>query len=297
MRRLTGVAVLFLASLVRADDAGAERLFDDGRALMKAGRYPAACEKFLASEHLSPAGGTELNLADCYVKIGRTASAWALYRQAAGRAAAAHVVGAEAAALEHATRLEPLLSTLAVEVVAPASDLEVLRDGEKVPREAWGTAVPVDPGPHAVEARRPGFVAFSWKGSVDGGAAHARVQVPELERAAVTPVPVSSDGSVLRTGAWFVGGAGVVALGLGAAFGLHAMSQNDAASALCPNASRCADRAALDRADEARTFATVSTVSFVAAGALVATGVVLFLVSPRVVVAPTVGGVWIGGAF
>ena len=297
MRRLAGLVVLLFAPLVFADDASAERLFDEGRALMKTGHYPEACEKLLASERLSPAGGTELNLADCYVKTGRTASAWALYRQAAGRAAAAHVAGAEAAALEHASALEPTLSTMIIEVAAPTSDLEVLRDGETLPREAWGTAVPVDPGPHVVVATRPGFRAFSWKGNVAGGAAHARVLVTALERAEGMSGAAPSSGSPLRTAAWIVGGTGVVGLALGTGFGLHAMSQNDQARALCPNPATCPDRGAIDRADEARAFATAATVSFVAAGALLATSVVLFLISPRVVVAPTVGGVWIGGAF
>lgn len=56
-----------------SSDAAAQKFFDEGRGLMAAQHYAEACQKFDASDRLSPAGGTILNLADCYEKAGKTA--------------------------------------------------------------------------------------------------------------------------------------------------------------------------------------------------------------------------------
>src|ERR1051325_9814246 len=65
----------------------AEQLFNEGRALAKANNWTAACPKFEQSLRYDPALGTRLNLATCYEKTGRLASAWSLYRESAGFAA------------------------------------------------------------------------------------------------------------------------------------------------------------------------------------------------------------------
>jgi uncharacterized protein HemY len=98
-RRLGKIAFLSLVivgwsqvALAQGDKATAEALFAEGRRLMSSGNYATACQKFAASQKLDPALGTSLNLADCYDKSGRTASAWAESRDAA---AAAHRVGSK----------------------------------------------------------------------------------------------------------------------------------------------------------------------------------------------------------
>src|SRR5512139_1741852 len=63
------------ASAARAqasDKAAAEALFDEGRKLMAEGKYAAACAKLEASQKLDAGVGTQLNLADCYEKSGKT---------------------------------------------------------------------------------------------------------------------------------------------------------------------------------------------------------------------------------
>src|SRR5260221_9700518 len=68
------------------DDAGAEALFLEGRRLMDAARFDEACAKFAASQKLAPGLGTLMNLADCEEHRGRTATAWAHFREAAAEA-------------------------------------------------------------------------------------------------------------------------------------------------------------------------------------------------------------------
>src|SRR5688572_3120545 len=77
----------FTATSASAQGIGADGLFDQGRKLMGDGNYALAAQKLEESHRLEPAPGTLLNLAECYVKLGRTASAWSTYRTAAALAA------------------------------------------------------------------------------------------------------------------------------------------------------------------------------------------------------------------
>jgi hypothetical protein len=77
-----------------------------------------------------------------------------------------------------------------------------------------------------------------------------------------------------------VGGAGIAALGAGAFFGLSASSTHDDALSHC-NALRQCDSDGLKLGDDASSQATVSTIAFIAGGALVAGGAALFRLAPR----------------
>src|SRR5215470_5736089 len=99
-----------------ADKAAAEGLFDQGRTAMKEGDFAKACGLLERSQHIDPGVGTLLYLAECYEKSGRTASAWATFREAADAADRAKESVRARTGRDRAARLEPFLSRLTIQV-------------------------------------------------------------------------------------------------------------------------------------------------------------------------------------
>ena len=99
-----------------ANKAAAEALFDQGRSLTQSGDYAQACQKFEASQKLDEGIGTLLYLADCYEKTGRTASAWATFKEVASMAGAQGQPSRQKLAKQRALALEPGLAKVIIEV-------------------------------------------------------------------------------------------------------------------------------------------------------------------------------------
>lgn len=284
--------------------AAAEALFNQGRSLMAAGKAAEACPKFEASQQLDPGLGTMLNLAECYEKTGRTASAWAEYREAIPLARAAGSKARQDLATERAAVLQERLSTLTIRAMSgDDSDphLEIRRDGVALQPAELGSPIPVDPGEHTIEAAAPGKQAWSQKVQVGADAAKVSVDVPALQstaaKPAVTPAPATSSmpvqttpvappadqpasGSGRRTAGLVVGGVGIVGVGLGAFFGLNASGKWSDAKAKCSDYPYGCGPDGRELQDSAKSQATLSTILFAAGGALLATGAILYLTAP-----------------
>ena len=114
------------------DKAAAEALFDEGRTLMEKGDVAGACRKFEESDRLDTAPGTLLNLAGCYERLGKVASAWATYRRAAPLARERGQTEREKFARTRATELEPRLPRLRILVPdqSKVEGLTIARDGK-----------------------------------------------------------------------------------------------------------------------------------------------------------------------
>jgi hypothetical protein len=283
-------------ALGQGSKADAESLFQAGKALMAEGKLGEACPKFVASNKADPSPGTLLNLGKCYEGLGRYASAWAEYKEAAAMARARNREDQEAAAREGASALEPKLSKLTIQ--APKTQipgLVVKRDGVELNADVLGTPIAVDGGEHVVEASAPGYQTWSGKVTVGRENDKQTLAIGELVKAPEPPPgdpgagagagagpDQASGGGGLRTVGFITAGAGVAFLGLGAIFGLMASGQasdaeNDAT--LCPN-KQCTP-AGRDEIDGAETKALVSTIGFVVGGAAIAGGVVMILVGGK----------------
>ena len=277
--------------------AAAEALFNEGRKLVASGNYADACPKFEASQQLDPGLGTILNLADCYEKLGKTASAWAEYREAIPLARASGSKVRQDLATERAQALEGRLSMLTIRAMNSGEDsthLEIRRDGVPVQDAELGSPIPVDPGPHTIEAIAPG--KQKWTATVKlTDAQKLAVDVPSLsplppgapvaartETSPPTPSSHSSSGSTQRTAAIAVGAIGVVGLGIGTVFGLGASSKWSDAKSQCANYPYNCSQEALDAKSSASSKASIATVALAVGGAAIAGAAVLwFTASPN----------------
>src|SRR5687767_12831350 len=135
------------ASAQKSDKlARAQILFEEGVALMKAGKHAEACPKLAQSDELDPGTGTKYRLAECYEGSGRVASAWALYVVVADESRKAARSDRQEQARKRADELRPKLPELTITVpasVAAIEGLELKRDGELVVRSDFDQKIPV----------------------------------------------------------------------------------------------------------------------------------------------------------
>ncbi len=245
-----GLAALLCASHAQAqaqDQATARALFNEARDLMKGGHYDEACPKLEAASKLYVGSGVLLNLGDCYEHVGRTASAWTEFGEAATAAQQAGRPDDLAEAQRRQAALEPKLSRLAIRVSHDTPGLVVKRDHTEIDRGAWGVAVPVDPGKHVIDAEAPGHSPWSSVADVEELGKTVAVDVPDLpattsdtQATAPAAVPASAQppGAETTPPSYWTGrrvagaaiaGAGVVAFGVGVVLGPVAKSQYDSA--------------------------------------------------------------------
>lgn len=297
------------AQAAAADKAMAEMLFDRGLGLMRKGQFAEACTQLEQSEAIERGIGTMLYLAECYEHLGKTASAWAMFREAASEARAQGQNERATAGTTRAERLEPQLSKLTINVATAATPgLAVTRNGVAVPAAIWGLAAPTDPGEQRIEASAPGRVSWSVRLALPGSGASLSVDVPELALAPGQPPPpaavVNSEAplpaapsaatAAVTVGApqpwrlqkpfaYGLGGAGVVGLGLGAVFGANAIAKHNHETKACPDGV-CKTGSDAQRATDfnakAHDAATLANVFMIGGTVLLAAGVVLYLTAP-----------------
>jgi hypothetical protein len=181
---------------------------------------------------------------------------------------------------------------------AEISNATVSIDGKVVAQQLDGHAVEVDAGQHTFTFTFADGTKKDQTYVVLEGAKAQRVGVT-LPPAAPTPVPTNrapSSQSVWgreagatparawngrKTLALVVGGVGVAGVGLGAAFGLAAISSFSSQKSNCSAPGNCAQYSqAVTDHQSAANASTISTVGFVGGGALIAAAAVLYFTAP-----------------
>jgi hypothetical protein len=296
---LIALAALGGPAVAQESAAPAESLFDDGRRLLAEGKLAEACAKLTESERLDPAVGTLLNLGDCHEKMGKIATAWAVFKQAADMARRGKQASREKIATGRFAALEPRIPKLSIAVRDPVPGLEVRRDGVLLGATEWSaaspSALPIDPGDHDVAVSAPGKKAWSKKVTLAADGQTTALEVPPLEvdelgeRAPLQPgrdvgasveAVTTHDRDVQRAIAIITGSAGVVSMIVAVPFGFRAIGLNKEAKPLCPTDTTCTPTGGSD-AQGAVTSGTVSTVLLMVGGAVLVASVVLFLTAPQ----------------
>jgi len=290
----------------RADSGGsgsgstaAQALFDQAKQLAREGRYTEACPKFEESQRIDPGSGTLINLADCYEKLGRIASAWSTFLEAGTAAdAASNSLRAETAR-KRAAELAPALARITIVVADPPAEpsLQISRDGVNVGQAQWGVAIPVDEGSHVFVASAAGKRTWSTTIVIQGRSSNTQVIVPVLDplprmlvaesREPPRPAPqtmrISDRASAerrigigpQRTAALVAAGIGVVGASLGTVFGLQSKSARDKANQYCNN-DECWDDRGVNLKSDAMSRGNVATALFVAGTVGLASATVLW---------------------
>jgi serine/threonine-protein kinase len=292
-----------------ADLAAADALFDQGKHLMEQGEYTDACPKLAASLRLDVGIGAMLYLAECYVHLGRTASAWARFREAAAIAASKRDPRAELARAR-AEQLESHLSRLVVAISTPnVPGMVMRRDGEQLDRAAWTTAVPVDPGVHVVEVSAPGKKTFTATITVERDVSTTTMTVPPLDASGpplgpppFAPLPpaegLAGRAPPRRAGgrrvvALAAGGLGLLGAGLGTYWGLHARSLLEQSNSNGHCLGNICDGFGVAARANAQDQANLATVAFLVSGSFLGAGAILWLtvahVPAGVALAPSLG--------
>lgn len=226
------VAVFVLSVAVspaRAEDSAGLALYDEADGLLKSGKTAEACDKFAASQRELPRAVTLLKLADCYDRIGKTASAWSTFREARLAAMNAKTLTGANKAKEEARiteadkrigALEPKLNRARVVVKSKLPGLVVKRDGQPLSDGTFGVALPIDPGRHVFEATAPNAKPWKFALTIEGEAKTSEVIVPKLAvteqpSADGSPATIASPGSTQRAFGYALTGVGLITMGVG----------------------------------------------------------------------------------
>lgn len=294
------VLLLGLLAPATADAAPneADRLFEEGLALLDAGRYDEACAKLEASHRVEPAPGTLMSIGDCYSKAGKTASAWRSFREATEFARRIGDADRVQAAAARASALEKNLSKLVIVVTSPmAPAMVVRRDNAVVEPVLFGVAVPIDPALTTIEAAAPSYNTWTTKVDMREGAGRTvTITVPPLTAspsviAGSSPSPTapptgssSESFTPRKKTAAVVGGIGVLVLGVAGVFAIGASSDWDEAKQQCEGKGdplRCSNAGAAEQARSAGRQADVATVAVGVGVVALAAAAVLWLTDRR----------------
>ena len=254
--------VLFSTSVALADEetdkARATGLFAEAQALSQAGKHIEACAKFEESVKLHAGVGNQYQLADCWEKIGRTASAYAVFLKVVAKTRELAQPDREKAAQERADALAPKLTRLRIEVKALPNDFALTRNGKPIAKEDFGVPAPIDPGVQKLHASAPGKAAWSQELDVPADPGTVIVTVPPLPdekkpvaAAAAAPAkkeapkesPPPEEKSSYGTGRT-VATVGLLAVGVGGLVAgaitgaMYSMSNNDAKD-ICSDGKGC----------------------------------------------------------
>jgi hypothetical protein len=116
-------------------------------------------------------------------------------------------------------------------------------DGTELPREAWGAAIPLNPGEHRIEVSAAGRSPFVRTIHLEPRGGTDRIEVT------LAPVPPIDPRWV---GGWVSVGVGAVGLGVAVGTGVAMASNVNLRNQLCPPGTPCANPAAYSADHTAR---------------------------------------------
>jgi hypothetical protein len=279
-------------SLARAqaqeeDESGAlvkaRALFQRGLELEQAGNYSAAVQAFREVGQVRMTPQVRYHIALCEERLGRLVAALGGYELALAEADSVNA-DFKNEVQSNVTRLRESIPRIVIQRGAGADAAVIELDGVKLGDSSVGIELPLDPGPHSVVARAPGYKRLEKTVTV---AENSR-EVAVLDLEALPPEAlVPGDGGVQTRPIppvvpYVIGGVGAASL---IASGVFYALRQDAIGELekrcvnrvCPND----DPAIKDTDDKMRTYHYATLITLGSGVALVGTAVILYALDPR----------------
>ena len=259
----------------QAPPTQAQAHFTQAMQLFDKGEVPSACRTFEQSFEEEPAPGTLYNMAICHQREGLLGKAYRELDELATRAEEQKLVDKAKAVRAKADAIVPKLGILHLVHRADArADVTALTlDGESLPKESWRRSVLVDPAAHTLIVQHSDGVAVTR-------------QVPTLAAGQTVTLEMEDpapSGALLHPGlrlaAYVTGGIGAALLVGGSVAGVVAIIKKSKVDSYCQDGKCTNLMLGTTAQNQGKAAAAVSTVGFAAGGALLATGVVLFLMS------------------
>jgi len=299
---VTTAISLLAAPALAQDTADSLRLYKEGWRLYQEKQYAEACPLLERSLAAAPTLRTRGALALCYEGQARWASAYKTWKAVAEQAKQEGAVEAQRMkrANQKVAELAPKVAQVVFQVAPGAADVKVLLDGQQLAASELGTAVPVDPGSHSVDANATGRVA--WHGSFELGKTDEgktrsfpvgplqpieRVENAELPAVPTESIPLRPSEPpkppmpTLKLVGLVSAGAGVVALAVGTIFAIKAHSDwNSAKDMGCDDKGVCRTMDAANLVNDAGSHATIGTIGITAGIVLIAGGAALWFFTP-----------------
>jgi hypothetical protein len=152
------------AQVSESERAAARELFRAGDELQRGGRFAEALDKFQRAQQVFRAPTNLLRIAECEAALGRLVESAEAYREVVRTSLPSDAPPAFQAAVEQAraelAQVEPRVPRVVVQVQPanlPNAQLQV--DGQPVPMALLGEPLSLDPGPHKIAVRAPGYTS------------------------------------------------------------------------------------------------------------------------------------------
>lgn len=269
-------------------------LFQQGVELEQAGNWGGALQLFREVGQSKMTPQVRYHIALCEEKLGRLVAALGGYELA--------LAGADSVGEDFRTEVQGAVDALRAKIPmltiergpgAGAATIEV--DNVTLGASSVGQAFPVDPGPHAISAKSPGYKDFIGVVELKEGERRTFVVQLEPREVASTSRPVASasmfpddtQAQPSRVVPYVVGGVGVAALvGSGVLFGLRQKTLSDLEKAC--NGKNCDPERKSDY-DKLTTYHYGAQIALGVGVVGVGTAVALILLEPKPKARPTTG--------
>lgn len=277
------------------DLAKAREKFREGLALEAGGNCAKALEIFKAIAELKSTPQVRMHIATCEEKTGDYIKALGSYRLALVDAQAGKMKDVIKLANEAIEALEPKIPALTLERGDGATVASISLDQRVLGGNEVGAKVPVNPGPHVIEATAPGKQPFRAE-IVLGDGEKKTIEIVMSPQAAASPEPIPTvtptaaptveappppPSSGMKTAGFVIGGAGIAGLAAAGVFiGLRQSTLAELES-LCGADHKTCPPDAESTISQGELQSNLVTGLLIGGGVALAAGIVLVIVAPK----------------